>query len=400
MENPEQVIRSFALQSAFAGGPVTEDKLVPKEFGRIKSPFICTWREEQLSTVLDWESRGFSFYLPESLRVVASFYLKVTLPALSGGANYKRAPGLYVIENLRFLSAGTEAYSVDPSLYLRDYIESLDDNHAAAFMSTYLGGMATTGDARECLIPILLPNSAYGGRVGHDYHYGKGVWPCFTGQNRLEVQFTLNSANMLTNDPQHVPASISGACSIMIHQVNMKKENIPRYSDARGTYSIINRRFTEITSGWTDAAAGTMKHVTQNQPIGTVTEIFCLAVPHKSTAMASTRDILATVDPEHFEIVSDTVVQKRLDSLQKVQIEKWTNGFCENTWSTVPARLCFAAHASESESVYSGGFNMAQSGQIQINIKFPTHTDFRLFAVQLQRVELSELGHLTASLQG
>jgi len=400
MENPEQVIRSFALQSAFGGGPVIEDKLVPKEFGRIKSPFVCTWREEQLSNTLNWGSRGFSFYLPESLRVVSSFYLRVQLPPLLNGAHYKKAAGLYVIENLRFLSAGTEAYNLEPALFLRDYLESLDDNHANEFINTYLGGPGGSGAAREVMIPILLPNSAYGGRVGHDYHYGRGVWPCFTGQNRLEVQFTLNDADMLVNDNNGKPGSIGGYCSIMIHQVNMKSEKIPRYSDARGTYSIINRRFTEISTGWQQAAGETQVSLTQNQPIGTVTELFVLATPQLDTADAYQRTLLDTVSPTHFEIVSDTITQKRLDTAQKIAIEKWTNGFCGNAHVDVPGRLCFAAHCSESEQMYSGGFNMQQSSQITVKLTFPSAVDFRVFAVQLQRVELSELGHLTASLQG
>ena len=57
MENPNQLIRSWALQGSFANGPVSEDKLVPKEFTRIRTPFVNTWREEQLSSTLQFGSR-------------------------------------------------------------------------------------------------------------------------------------------------------------------------------------------------------------------------------------------------------------------------------------------------------------------------------------------------------
>ena len=72
-------------------------------------------------------------------------------------------------------------------------------------------------------------------------------------------------------DAQVQPASISGACSMMFHQVDMSSEDLLKYSDARGSYSIITRRFTEITTGYQNAQANARQTLNTNQPIGTVT---------------------------------------------------------------------------------------------------------------------------------
>ena len=102
--------------------------------------------------------------------------------------------------------------------------------------------------------------------------------------------------------------------------------------------------------------------------------------------------------PIHFAIISDSVTQKRLNNKEKVEMELWTNGFVGNSAVNPPARLCFAAHASESESMYSGGYNMQLSSQITVEVTFPSTVDFRIFAVQLQRISISPLGLVQASL--
>ena len=92
-ENPAQIIRSWNLQGSFSSGQVVQDKLVPRRFTRIRTPFVNTWREEALNSNLDWGSQAFSFYLPESLRVISSMFLRIPLPVLGSGA-YKKIPGL------------------------------------------------------------------------------------------------------------------------------------------------------------------------------------------------------------------------------------------------------------------------------------------------------------------
>ena len=397
MENPKQLIRSWALQGSFANGSVSEDKLVPKEFTRIRTPFVNTWREEQLASTLQFGSQGFSWFCPESLRVVSSMFLKVNLPALNSGV-YKSIPGMHVIDRLRFLTQGSEAYFVQPALFLRDYMESLTERECKRFAKTFLGYKDTQdGAARTILIPILLPNSAYLFRNGRDAR-GHGVFPAYLGNNRLEIQFTLASGSHLVPDQATAPSndSIQNQCSVMIHQVEMQPRDIERYSDSRGAYSVMTRRFTEVTTGWTNVAANTRHKVTQAQPIGNVTELFCVAVP-SGTAEAQ-RDIVNQVPATHFGITSDSVIQKQLDSPEKVQLELWQNGFTGNDLVEPCSRLCFAAHAAEAENLYSGAFNMAHSSNISIDIEFGAAVDIRIYAVQLQRVVIDADGNILSSL--
>ena len=282
--------------------------------------------------------------------------------------------------------------------YLRDYVESCTAEEADRFVKTYLGYTSDAGTttARTLHIPILLPNSAYMARNGRDVR-GHGVWPCYTGSNRLEVQITMGSASDMVKDAGNVPASISGNCNMMIHQVDMTSEDVQRYSDVRGAYSVITRRFTELTPGWVNApVADTIDRLTQSQPLGCVTELFCIAVP-SGTAEAQ-REIDTNVQANHFAIVSDSVTQKTLDSAAKVQMELWSNGFVGNSFCNSPSRLCFASHAAEAENRWTGGFNMQLSSQIQIEIAFPEAVDYRIFAVQLQRVTVNSIGLIQASL--
>ena len=76
----------------------------------------------------------------------------------------------------------------------------------------------------------------------------------------------------------------------------------------------------------------------------------------------------------------------------------WANGFIGNSFCNSPSRLCFASHAAEAENLWTGGFNMQLSSQISVEVEFPEGVDFRIFAVQLQRVTLNSSGLCQATL--
>ena len=128
-ENPQNIIRSWNLQTSFATGPVVTDKLVPPPYGRIRTNFVQTWRTQALSNV-DWGVQNFSIYLPESLRVVSAIYLKLEVPA-NGSASYKAYPGLYAIRSMRLLSGGQEdarhtshfSHSIVQIIVLSNYLQ-------------------------------------------------------------------------------------------------------------------------------------------------------------------------------------------------------------------------------------------------------------------------------------
>ena len=396
MENPQQLIRSWALQGSFANGAVSQDKLVPREFTRIRTPFVNTWRQEQLASTFNFSAQSFSWHLPESLRVVSSMFLRVELPAITTG-QYKDVPGLYLLESLRFLSQGSESYKVQPELYLRDYIESLTEEEAKQFCTAFLGYQGDGGSqaARTLMIPILLPNSAYFFRNGKDSR-GHGVFPAYLGTNRLELQFSVRPGAFLVKNGAQSPDPITNKCSIMVHNCEMTPRDIERYSDSRGAYSVITRRFTEVTDGWTTVEAGAIHKINQAQPIGNVTELKCIAVAHGESV--AHRELHNQVQANLFKITSDSVVQKQLDQPEKVALELWQNGFIGNKFASSPSRLCFAAHCAEAENLYSGGFNMAHSSNITVETKFAEKVDMRIYAVQLQRIVIDADGNVISSL--
>ena len=81
-ENPQNIIRSWNVQTAFSGGPVTYNKLVPPKYGRIMYNYVQTWREVNAGLGdLDWGAEYFSFYLPKGIRILGAMYLRIQLPS-------------------------------------------------------------------------------------------------------------------------------------------------------------------------------------------------------------------------------------------------------------------------------------------------------------------------------
>ena len=395
-ENPENIIRSWNRQTHFNTGPVAENKLVPPDFYRIATPYVQTWREEACKASLDFGSTNHSYYIPEGLMVISALYLQVKLPAISG-ATYKDYVGIYPIRSIRLLSGGQEVYNCDYRLFLADHCEGLSNECLKIFGETYLGKEDTaTGDARTVLCPILLPNSAYLDRAGPSTR-GHGIWPCQLGNNnRLEIQLTMNAGNYLTSDTAVTPVLAAGALSWLYHEVKMTSANNRAYSKQLGTYSIINRRFTELSNGWQDYATPDANVVWNiNQPQGVVTEVMLIAVP---TAATEDRYEFNYVKPTKFKILADTICQKDLDSTAKVRAELWSNGFCPPADFPSPGRLCFAAHVGKAHHTYTGGYNMQLVSTIQYEFAFAVAVKWKLIAVQMQRVRIKPDGQVRATL--
>ena len=400
--NPQNVIRSWNTQANFSNGRVVMDRLTPPPFTRIRNNFIMTWREDNaVVNNLDWGAKAFSVYLPESLRVVQNIYLKIECPEISN-TDFKPYPGLQIIKSIRVLSGGSESYTADCEKFLVDYCQSLTEEQLKEFARVHLGGGSSPGaGARTFILPIMLPNSAFMLRNGHDTR-GFGVFPCFLGSNRLEIQITLNEAVYVAADPSNVPASIKAKCSLLYHQVELTPNNVLKYSDLRGNYSIVNRRFTEITNDYQHytAANASSKEIvrwTTSQPQGVVSEIMVLAVP-----TGATRDRYSPKDyirPTVMRVLADTVVQKELDEVHKVDLESWCNGFTHPADFPAPGRICFACHCGESSHMYTGGDSMTLASNIVFELAFPSECRWKIIAVQYQRVTISTVGQLQTSLE-
>lgn len=394
-ENPVSIVKSFSVQGSWSNSAVVEDRLVPAKWGRIRVPFTRTFRETPLASNVDWGSVH-SYFLPESLRVVGSIFLEVTLPTLSSG-NYKETPGLYVLREQRFMSAGSEAYKVNPNIMLREYISSLSNEEADQFCRTYLGKTdAPSGVGRVVCIPLFLPNSHYFHRSHKDAR-GSGAFPSYLGQNRLECQLTFATAAEQVKTGADSPGSIANALKILVHQIEMTPDAITRYSDARGNYSIVNKRWTELTTGWVNyASAGSAEVITNVQPIGTVTSLVIIAVP--SGTSEANREILQCVPCSSIELTADSIVQRSLGSKHKLDMELYSNGFIGNSYANNCSRICFGAHGSD-DNLWSGGYNMNLNSQISLTLKFAEAVDYRVFAVAYQRVIINSLGLVQSTLE-
>jgi hypothetical protein len=92
-------------------------------------------------------------------------------------------------------------------------------------------------------------------------------------------------------------------------------------------------------------------------------------------------------------------VQRDLDSEFKVSIENWTNGFVPPADFPSPGRMCFQSHASESDHVYSGGYNCSLASNIVFEFTFAQACRYKIFAVQLQRVKIDSLGVMRSYLE-
>ena len=397
-ENPRNIIRSWNLQTNFATGPVVKDNLVPPSYGRIRTPHICTWREFPLENTLDWGASEYSFFLPQSLRVIKNLYLKIRLPALNAG-NYRRYCGLYAIRNLRILSAGQEVYSLDVQRHYVDYMESLTNDGVRQAGETFFGDKAAPdGTERNVYLPILLPNSCFMGRQGD--RRGLGVFPAFLGKNQLELAISLNASSFVTEKGADAAGSVVGRCSICAHVCEMTANNNLKYSDSRGGYSIVGRRFTEITPGWQTIAAGqvNVEQVLRNiAPQGTVTEIFVHAVPDE--ANEEDRSAYAEIRPTSMRITADSIVQKNLADKDKVEIELWEQNFNHPTEFPSPGRLCLAAGCADNTHCFSGGYVMTLASNIDLHYTLPVQCRYRIYATALQRVRIDPSGTIRAYLE-
>ena len=379
------------------------DRLTPPAFTRIRNPFVMTWREDNaVVNNLDWGAKSFSIYLPESLRVVQNIYLKIECPEITGGTDFKEYPGLQVIKSIRVLSGGAEAYTADCEKFLVDYCQSLTEEQLKEFARIHLGGGKSPGAGkRTFILPIMLPNSPYMLRNGHDTR-GFGVFPCFLGSNRLEIQINLNEAVYVAADASAVPANILGKCSLLYHQVELTPNNTLKYSDLRGNYSIVNRRFTELTNDYqhytaADATAKKIVRWTTSQPQGCVIEMQVIAV-----ATGASRDRYSAhkyIRPTVMRVVADTVIQKDLDVVHKVDLESGCNGFTHPEDFPSPGRICFACHCGEASHMYTGGYSMTLASNIVFEVAFPQEVQWRLLAIQYQRVTISTIGKLQTSLE-
>jgi len=124
-----------------------------------------------------------------------------------------------------------------------------------------------------------------------------------------------------------------------------------------------------------------------------------LATPHANDENERRRH--QYIKASSFSVTHDMLVQKSLDTPRKISTELYTNGFAPPADFDSPARLCFANHcASDSTSMYTGGYDMSQASTLQFKFSFAQECDWRLVAVQYANCKIDAAGYMTSELDG
>ena len=207
------VVDSFALCSRFAALGITEGEnaLLPRSYQRVQTNYLKQNRKELFA--VNYGDTNKRFVFPESLNVLASCYLKATLPE-NASANYKTIPGLWVIKTVVIRSNGDLVMSIPYQTLLQDHFASLTDSEARAKAAAQFGyrAGAASGAARTCWLPIPLPNSSlwmYGGR-------GQGAYPFKSHRNnKLEISFDFYENTATTADRTNVSPALTDTEIVM-----------------------------------------------------------------------------------------------------------------------------------------------------------------------------------------
>jgi hypothetical protein len=405
MENTRAITDSFALTSRFSNGAKrSTDELIPMPFRRVRQLHLKSWRTTKLDSVLDWGVDGYSVQLPESSKVISSAFLRVDLPAVvASGVTYKKNPGLWVVKSMRILVAGSEAYSINNyQVVLRDFMESLQlDHEYTSFCRAHFGYEASlTNAARKVHIPILLPNSPYLTRNSSTAEkYGSGVFPNSLAGNRIEVQFTLYANTYQTSNKSACP-SIQNLNYLTIREIKMSSGALEdKYSQARGTYSIVTREFQELTTGWVAISSGATSTFAFANPTGNVYELQVFVIPTQSSD--EDRDIFAnTVLPAALSLDFDGVTVKNFDFEEKIRLENYSQGIKINSHGSELARVYFTSHAAESAVVFNGAMKFDNVSQLTLSVTAPAQNVLcRVYAVKYSSVQIDGSGQMRSYLE-
>ena len=388
--NPQIVLDSFPLSKSFQLGDVQQNKLVPKAFGKSQNLYLKTWREQSVSNG-DWGTT-WNFVTPESLNVVSSHFLEIPLPAIGGG-NYKAVPGLYVIDEIKLLSNGSEVYTLDYKMYMREFLSSLSNEEYTQFCTTYLGGTAAAGTPRNISVPLMLPNSHY---LRRHSNYNYGVFP-HKLSTRLEFQIKMGSAADMAEQGGSSPGTIANLASVVTREIKGDQAKIVRrFSDARGVYSVCVPRFQTIVE-WKEAGANTRDSVKATLPTGSCYE-FIVEAYSNTHSLAETSRATAT-QPTYFKIQADGEDIRVLDSAVRVGQEMFSNGYRSNEHLNNCGRICFADQCSKSDHCYQGSLHCQNVSSINTEVEFAAAARYRIVAKKYSKVRIGANGVIRSSLE-
>ena len=134
--------------------------------------------------------------------------------------------------------------------------------------------------------------------------------------------------------------------------------------DARGRYSIVSRRYTELQD-FEALAANTEADIVVSNLSGCVTEIIVEAYAHD--ANLDVLDVSAPHMPSSVRLVCDSVECINHETEDECRLIEYSHGYRPNAfYSGTTYRLVFGSHGSEVDKLYQGAMNFGhQPGQPQ-----------------------------------
>ena len=392
VENTQPIIQAFALGSRFQNGKSTSDYLAPPAFLRKPVLSLKTWRSEKLPSTCDW-GQQVTYELPQSARILSSAYLKIDLPAL-GSSTYRQNPGLFCISKFHLRSGGNIVYEASVNDQWRSCLETFETQQEfQKYGKTFLGYEDSLSlAARTVYIPLPLPNSHLMRRSMQQ----NGIFPTETNRVAIELVFTMaaNTQQALTSSV--VTPSISNACSIELHTVEMSQSTASLYRNKVGNYSIVAQRHL-VLKDWTAATANVEYELNLNAPTGNIQEFTICAVP--TPGSNAHRDVYANaVLPTEVRVVVDgiTVYEKKA---RQIAIENYTQGYRkDHDECKEVCHVVFGSHGSSSSACYAGSFNFRQVSQCKLYVKFGANVDFKIASVSLQSIQIQSSGTIKAFL--
>ena len=384
------LVDQFALCARYAalGQTKSSNSLLPQSYGRVQTSYLKQNRKETFAVA--YGDVGKAYVYPESLQVLASSYIKATLPA-NGSGNYKQIPGLFIIDKYYVRCNGDLVYSGCYQTLMSDHLASLRDEDARAFAESHLGYIpgADSGAERKVWLPIPLPNSSiwrYGGR-------GQGALPFASFRNnKIEVSFDFFDNTHTAADRDNASPAMTGT-QICHKEVICSLQAMPTLKDARGRYAIVSRRLTQLAD-WTDANSGVEQNLVVSNLSGCVTEIIIEACAQQ--ANRDRCDIQAPLTPSSVKLICDSVECVNQESEDEAKLIEYSHGYRTNDfYSGNTYRLVFGSHGSESDRCFQGAINFNGVTQANLKFAFGVNATYRVTAVQLGVTSISSTGRLT-----
>ena len=401
-EDPTLFLESLPYSAQWNVGPVNRDNLAATAYARVRQPYIARFRTIPVPTNFAHTTNDCSFLLPESLQVLLSCYLRIDLPALSGGAHYRKFVGARVLREVRVLSAGQQVFSCDYRDVMTDYLTNLERSAYESFCDTHLGGRVETADARTILVPLPLWNSAIFAR-SHTGHLG-AIPAAGFANNRLE--FILNCAD--SRDLTHDASVVAAFTTIQVecHEALMPSAALRAYARQNGNYSLISRAFRRLST--TDeqlytaeqASAGTVVTFECASPAGSFEEIIIIAVRKASgTIAAHDIDLFDYATPTSMALICDSRNVRVLDKA-KAELEMYSNGFTNNENIKVPVRFCLGSHTrAYGSSSYCGAMAFDAISNVQVQLSFAEACYVRILGICKARYSITTTGEVRQSLR-